>query len=125
TDCYVRDKQTHDEFFYHEWALLGKGFQANDGTELRDRRDGLTVDQLLAVDVVTADREFVKGSATENPDLFWRVRGGGGNFGIVTEFEFSLNPVGPIVLAGPIFWPMEESASILRFYRDWTSDVPD
>jgi FAD/FMN-containing dehydrogenase len=89
------------------------------------RKYGLTVDQLLAVDLVTADGEFVKASETENPDLFWGVRGAGGNFGIVTEFEFRLNPVGPVVLAGPIFWPMEQSAEVLRFYRDWITDVPD
>jgi FAD/FMN-containing dehydrogenase len=89
------------------------------------RKYGLTVDQLLAVDMVTADGEFVKASEDENADLFWAVRGGGGNFGIVTEFEFRLNALGPMVLAGPIFWPMEESPNVLRFYRDWISDVPD
>jgi FAD/FMN-containing dehydrogenase len=89
------------------------------------RKYGLTIDQLLSVDVVTADDGFVKASETENADLFWGIRGGGGNFGIVTEFEFRLNPVGPIVLAGPILWPMEESANVLRFYRDWITDVPD
>jgi FAD/FMN-containing dehydrogenase len=89
------------------------------------RKYGLTVDQLLAVDMITADGEFVKASLAENPELFWGIRGAGGNFGIVTEFEFRLNPVGPTVLAGPIFWPMEESAEVLRFYRDWITDVPD
>jgi hypothetical protein len=89
------------------------------------RKYGLTVDQLLAVDMITAKGEFVTASASENPDLFWAIRGAGGNFGIVTEFEFRLNPVGPIVLGGPIFWPMEESAKVLRFYRDWITDVPD
>jgi FAD/FMN-containing dehydrogenase len=89
------------------------------------RKYGLTVDQLVSVDLVTADGELVKASERENPDLFWGVRGAGGNFGIVTEFEFRLNPLGPTVLAGPIFWPMEESASVLRFYRDWITDVPD
>jgi FAD/FMN-containing dehydrogenase len=89
------------------------------------RKNGLTIDQLLSVDMITADGEFVKASETENPDLFWGVRGAGGNFGIVTEFEFRLNPVGPIVLAGPIFWPMEESPNVLRFYREWIKDVPD
>ncbi len=89
------------------------------------RKYGLTIDQLLAVDLVTADGEFVKASEKENADLFWGVRGGGGNFGIVTEFEFRLNPVGPIVLAGPIFWPMEESPNVLRFYRDWIAEAPD
>ena len=89
------------------------------------RKYGLTVDQLLAVDMVTAEGEFVKASASENPDLFWGIRGAGSNFGIVTDFEFRLSPVGPIVLAGPIFWPMEESGNVLRFYRDWIADVPD
>ena len=89
------------------------------------RRYGLTIDQLLSVDLVTADGELVKASATENSDLFWGIRGAGGNFGIVTEFEFQLNPVGPEVLAGPVIWPMEQSAEVLRFYRDWITDVPD
>jgi FAD/FMN-containing dehydrogenase len=89
------------------------------------RKHGLTIDQLLAVDLVTADGEFVKASESENPDLFWGVRGGGGNFGIVTEFEFRLNPVGPTVLAGPVFWPMEDAPKVLRFYRDWIAEAPD
>jgi FAD/FMN-containing dehydrogenase len=89
------------------------------------RKYGLTIDQLLSVDMVTADGEFVKASAKENPELFWGVRGAGPNFGIVTEFEFRLNPVGPTVVAGPIFWPMEESPNVLRYYRDWITDVPD
>ena len=67
----------------------------------------------------------MKASEAENPDLFWGVRGGGGNFGVVTEFEFRLDPVGPIVLAGPIFWPIEESPKLLRFYRDWIAEAPD
>jgi FAD/FMN-containing dehydrogenase len=89
------------------------------------RKYGLTVDQLLSVDLVTAEGEFVKASERENADLFWGLRGAGGNFGIVTEFEFRLNPVGPVVVAGPIFWPMEESPNVLRFYRDWITDVPE
>src|SRR5437764_37379 len=70
------------------------------------RKHGLTIDQLLAVDLVTADGQFVKASADANSDLFWGVRGAGSNFGIVTEFTFRLNAVGPIVFAGPIFGPM-------------------
>jgi FAD binding domain/Berberine and berberine like len=89
------------------------------------RKHGLTVDQLISVDLVTAEGEFVKASETENADLFWGVRGGGGNFGIVTEFEFRLNPLGPMVVAGPVFWPMEQSPQVLRFYRDWIADAPD
>jgi hypothetical protein len=67
----------------------------------------------------------LRSSDTENAYLFWGVRGGGGNFGIVTEFEFRLNPVGPIVLAGPILWAMEDSPEVMRFYRDWCTEVPD
>ncbi|MFP3989009.1 FAD-binding oxidoreductase [Streptomyces sp. E11-3] len=89
------------------------------------RKYGLTVDQLLSVDMVTADGTFVTASEAREPELFWAVRGAGSNFGVVTEFEFRLNPVGPTVVAGPILWPMEEAPSVLRFYRDWITDVPD
>ncbi len=89
------------------------------------RKYGLTIDQLVSVDVVTADGAYVKASEDTNPDLFWGVRGGGGNFGVVTEFEFRLNPLGPEVVAGPVFWPMEQAESVLRFYRDWIADAPD
>jgi FAD/FMN-containing dehydrogenase len=89
------------------------------------RKHGLSVDRLRAVDLVTADGEFAKASENENADLFWGLRGGGGNFGIVTEFEFDLVPLGPTVLAGPIFWPMEDSGKVLRFYRDWVAEAPD
>jgi FAD/FMN-containing dehydrogenase len=89
------------------------------------RKHGLSVDRLRSVDLVTADGEFVKASENENADLFWGVRGGGGNFGIVTEFEFDLVPLGPTILAGPIFWPMEDSGKVLRFYRDWVAEAPD
>ena len=89
------------------------------------RKHGLSVDQLRSIDLVTADGELVKASADENADLFWGVRGGGGNFGIVTEFEFNCVPLGPTILAGPVFWPMEQSGEVLRFYRDWVADAPD
>ena len=89
------------------------------------RKLGATVDQLLSVELVTAEGELVRASDSENAELFWGVRGGGGNFGIVTNFEFRLNPVGPTVLAGPIFWPISESPRLLRFYRDWIAEAPD
>lgn len=89
------------------------------------RKHGLTIDQLLSVDLVTAGGELVRASADENPELFWGVRGAGGNFGIVTDFEFRLNPLGPIVMAGPVAWAMEDSPEVLRFYRDWLTSVPD
>jgi FAD/FMN-containing dehydrogenase len=89
------------------------------------RKYGLSVDNLRSVDLITADGEFVKADRDENADLFWGVRGGGGNFGIVTEFEFDCVPLGTQVLAGPIFWPMEQSGEVLRFYRDWVADAPE
>jgi FAD/FMN-containing dehydrogenase len=89
------------------------------------RKYGLTIDQLLSVDVVCADGTHVVASETENPDLFWGIRGGGGNFGVVTEFEFRLNPLGPEVVAGPVFWLAEDAPEVLRFYRDWIADCPD
>ena len=89
------------------------------------RKHGLSIDQLVSVDLVTADGEFVQASADRNEDLFWGVRGGGGNFGIVTEFEFRCVPLGTQVVAGPVFWPMTQSPELLRFYRDWIADAPD
>jgi FAD/FMN-containing dehydrogenase len=89
------------------------------------RKHGLTIDQLVCVEVVTADGGLVRASESENPDLFWGVRGGGGNFGIATEFEFRLHPVGPMVVAGPVFWRMKDSPKVLRFYRDWIAEAPD
>ena len=101
------------------------GLTLGGGIGWLQRKHGLTIDQLHSVDLVTADGEFVKASEKENPDLFWGLRGGGGNFGIVTEFEFRLHPVGPIVFAGPIFWPMEKAPELLRFYREWSAQTPD
>ena len=86
---------------------------------------GLTVDNLLSVDVVTSDGETVTASAEENGDLFWAVRGGGGNFGVVTSFEYRLHPVGPEVLAGLIVHPFDDAAELLRRYRDAVQGAPD
>lgn len=85
---------------------------------------GLTIDNLLSVDLVTVDGEVLRASASEHPDLFWGVRGGGGNFGIVTAFEFQLHSVGP-VLAGKVVYPVERAREVLRFYREYTSNAPD
>jgi len=101
------------------------GLTLGGGIGWNQRKHGLSIDKLRRVDVVTADGELVKASADENADLFWGVRGGGGNFGIVTEFEFDLVPVGPMVMAGPIMWPMDDAPEVLRFYRDWVADAPD
>ena len=85
---------------------------------------GLTIDSLLSADLVTADGRVLTASANENEDLFWGLRGGGGNFGIVTSFEFQLHPVGP-VLAGKIVYPVEKAREVLRLYREYTSSAPD
>ena len=89
------------------------------------RRHGLSIDNLLEADVVTADGSIVRASAEEHPDLFWALRGGGGNFGAVVSFRFALHPVGPTVMAGPIFWAADDTTDVLRFYRDFASDAPD
>jgi FAD/FMN-containing dehydrogenase len=89
------------------------------------RKHGATVDNLLSVDLVTAEGELLTASEDDNPDLFWGIRGGGGNFGVVTAFEYRLHPVGPTVLAGPIFHPFEDAGEVLRFYREFAANVPD
>lgn len=89
------------------------------------RKYGLTIDCLTSVDVVTADGEFVTAGHDENAELFWGVRGGGGNFGVVTEFEFEMHGLGPQVVAGPVFWPAEQTREVMHFYRDWVADCPD
>jgi FAD/FMN-containing dehydrogenase len=89
------------------------------------RKHGATVDNLVSVDLVTADGEVLTASEDENPDLFWGVRGGGGNFGIITSFEYRLHPVGPIVLAGPIYHPLADARKVLRFYREFIATAPD
>jgi FAD/FMN-containing dehydrogenase len=89
------------------------------------RKHGLTVDNLLAADVLTADGKLLRASENEHPDLFWALRGGGGNFGVVTSFEFRLHCVGPAVLAGPILWDASDAREVLRFYRDFVRDAPD
>jgi FAD/FMN-containing dehydrogenase len=101
------------------------GLTLGGGLGYLGRRFGLTCDNLLAADVVTADGQQIRASAAENPDLFWALRGGGGNFGIVTAFEFQLHEVGPDVLVGQSYFPISETANVLRFYREFMSDAPD
>ncbi|WP_458189356.1 FAD-binding oxidoreductase [Haladaptatus sp. NG-WS-4] len=88
------------------------------------RKYGLTIDNLLSADVVLADGRLVHASETENEDLFWALRGGGGNFGVVTSFEFGLHPV-DTVIAGPLFWPLEELETTMRWYREWLPEAPE
>jgi FAD/FMN-containing dehydrogenase len=89
------------------------------------RKRGLTIDNLLGAEVVTADGRLLRASADEHPELFWALRGGGGNFGVVTSFDFQLHPVGPVILAGPILWDATDAVEVLRFYRDFVRDAPD
>jgi FAD/FMN-containing dehydrogenase len=89
------------------------------------RKHGLTVDNLVEAELVTAEGEIVRASTHEHPDLFWALRGGGGNFGVVSSFRFALHPVGPTVMAGPVFWAAEDTADVLCFYRDFVADAPD
>jgi FAD/FMN-containing dehydrogenase len=101
------------------------GFTLGGGIGWLMRQHGLAADNLVGADVVTADGRLVHVSETENPDLFWGLRGGGGNFGIVTSFELALHPVGPMVYAGPLFLPGDAAGDLLRFYRDWAPNQPD
>ena len=101
------------------------GFTLGGGIGWLMRAHGLACDNLVGADVVTADGRFLHASEDENADLLWGLRGGGGNFGIVTSFELALHPVGPEVYAGPMFLPAEAAVDLLRFYREWAPDQPD
>jgi FAD/FMN-containing dehydrogenase len=89
------------------------------------RRHGLAADNVLSADVVTADGNVLRASAEEHADLFWGLRGGGGNFGVVTSFEYRLHPVGPTVLAGVMLYPAAKAREVLGFYRDFIETAPD
>jgi FAD/FMN-containing dehydrogenase len=89
------------------------------------RKHGLTVDNLLSVDLVTAAGEPLRVDAESEPELFWGLRGGGGNFGIATAFEYRLHPVGPLVLGGPVFWPLAEAPQVARTLREYAPEAPD
>ena len=88
-------------------------------------KHGLTIDNLLSADVVTADGRFLTASATENQDLFWGLRGGSGNFGVVTSFEYRLHAVGPTILGGMVMYPVAKTREVLRFYKQFSKDAPD
>jgi FAD/FMN-containing dehydrogenase len=89
------------------------------------RKFGLTVDNLISADVVTADAKLVRASENENQDLFWALRGGGGNFGVVTSFEFNLHPLGPEVLSGLVVHPLEKAGELLPEFRRIAKEAPD
>jgi FAD/FMN-containing dehydrogenase len=101
------------------------GFTLGGGIGWLMRKHGLACDNLVGADVVTADGRLVHASETENADLLWGLRGGGGNFGVVTQFELQLHPVGPTVYAGPIFYPADAAGELLRVFRDWATGAPD
>ena len=100
------------------------GLTLGGGIGYLTRACGLTIDNLLSADVVLADGTFVSASEKANPDLFWALRGGGGNFGVVTSFLFSLHPV-KMVYAGPTFWPLEQAAEAMKAYRDFILKAPE
>ena len=89
------------------------------------RKYGLAIDNLLSVDIVTADGQFLTASRDENPELFWGVRGGGGNFGVVTSFEFRLHPVGPLVTLCAVWYPVDDAKTILAKWRDFMAKAPE
>jgi FAD/FMN-containing dehydrogenase len=101
------------------------GYTLGGGIGWTMRKFGLACDNLVGAELVTADGRLVHASETENADLFWGLRGGGGNFGIVTQFEFDLHPLGPVIYAGPIFYSAEASRDLLCAFRDWAGDAPD
>jgi FAD/FMN-containing dehydrogenase len=100
------------------------GLTLGGGIGYLSRTFGLTIDNLLSVDMVLADGSFVTASASDHADLFWAVRGGGGNFGVVTSFLFQLRPVS-MVYGGPMLWPFEQAADIMKFWRDFILNAPE
>lgn len=101
------------------------GFTLGGGGGWLTRKYGLAADNLLGAEVVTATGEIVRAGDEENPDLFWAIRGGGGNFGIVTTFEYALHSVGPEVLGGQVLYPFERAGELLRWFRDTFPKTPD
>ncbi len=121
------DRATHEHGLAVPSGIISTtgvgGLTLGGGIGHLSRKYGLALDNLLSADMVLADGSSVTASEDQNEDLFWAVRGGGGNFGAVTSFEFRANPV-DTVLAGPMFWPLEQSEELLRFYDDFMADAP-
>ena len=95
------------------------------GSGWLERKFGLTLDNLRSAEVVTAAGDIVRASDSEHPELFWGLRGGGGNLGVVTSLEYQLHPVGPILLAGPLLHPALRAVEVIRFWRDYVDTAPD
>ena len=122
------DKATHEFGLAVPSGILSTtgvgGLTLGGGTGYLARQYGLTIDNLLGVEMVLANGSFITANSDENADLFWAVRGGGGNFGVVTSFLFKANPV-QTVYGGPMFWPLELSADLLRFWQDFILSAPE
>ncbi len=101
------------------------GFTLGGGFGNLNRKYGLTIDNLVSAEIVTADGRVRRVSAEQEPDLFWAIRGGGGNFGVVTEFEYQLHPFDRNVLAGGIVWPIDQAKDVLEFYGEWSAGLSD
>ena len=101
------------------------GFTLGGGSGWIERKHGLACDNLIGVDLVTADGREVRADESTNPDLFWALHGGGGNFGVATSLEFKLHAVGPILMAGLMAWPFEAAADVGRAYLEWAAGAPD
>jgi FAD/FMN-containing dehydrogenase len=101
------------------------GLITGSGSGWLERKLGFVCDNLISAEVVTADGRVVTASEDDNPDLFWGIRGGGGNFGVVTSFHLKLHPIGPIVLGGMLMYPAEMAGELVRFYRDFMYEAPD
>jgi len=101
------------------------GLTLGTGSGWLERLHGYAADNLIAADLITADGRAVRATGEENADLFWGLRGGAGNFGVVTSFEYRLHEVGPMVMGGMVIWPVEMAGDVLRFYREFIADAPD
>ena len=101
------------------------GFTLGAGFGRLNRKYGLAIDNVKSVEIVTADGSVRRVSADEEPDLFWAIRGGGGNFGVVTDFEFQLHPFNRNVLSGNIVWPIDQARDVLEFYAEWSAGLSD
>jgi FAD/FMN-containing dehydrogenase len=121
------DSATHEVGMATPCGIIGTtgvgGLTLGGGIGHIARKHGLSIDSLLEAELVLADGSIVRANADENPDLFWAIRGGGGNFGVVTSFLFRMHPVN-MVQAGPTFWPLEESADVLRAYASFIPSAP-
>jgi FAD/FMN-containing dehydrogenase len=100
------------------------GLTLGGGQGYLTRKHGLTIDNLVSADVVLADGSLVRASDSENVDLFWALRGGSGNFGVVTSFTYRLHPVSTVV-GGPMLWPLDRAVEVMRFYRDYIAEAPE